>query len=56
MTLLLVAIGGAAGALARFLVDGAIVGFRRADQVDPIVGAANLDLDAEDVATIDGER
>jgi aryl-alcohol dehydrogenase-like predicted oxidoreductase len=36
-------------------VDGGIVGFRRADQVDPIVGAANLDLDAEDVATIDGE-
>ena len=33
-------------------VDGAIVGFRRPDQVDPIVAAANLDLDDEDVAEI----
>jgi aryl-alcohol dehydrogenase-like predicted oxidoreductase len=35
-------------------VDGAIVGFRRPDQVDPIVPAANLELSAEDVAEIDG--
>jgi aryl-alcohol dehydrogenase-like predicted oxidoreductase len=35
-------------------VDGAIVGFRRADQVDPIVAAANLELDDEDVAEIEG--
>jgi aryl-alcohol dehydrogenase-like predicted oxidoreductase len=35
-------------------VDGAIVGFRRPDQVDPIVGAANLELGEEDVATIEG--
>jgi aryl-alcohol dehydrogenase-like predicted oxidoreductase len=35
-------------------VDGAIVGFRRPDQVDPIIGAANLDLDDDDVATILG--
>ena len=35
-------------------VDGAIVGFRRPDQVDPIVAAANLELDEEDVATIEG--
>jgi aryl-alcohol dehydrogenase-like predicted oxidoreductase len=35
-------------------VDGAIVGFRRPDQVDPIVAAANLELDDEDVAEIDG--
>ena len=35
-------------------VDGAIVGFRRPDQVDPIVVAANLELDDEDVAEIDG--
>ena len=34
-------------------VDGAIVGFRRPDQVDPIVAAANLELDDEDVAEID---
>jgi aryl-alcohol dehydrogenase-like predicted oxidoreductase len=34
-------------------VDGAIVGFRHPDQVDPIVGAANLELDDEDLATIE---
>lgn len=35
-------------------VDGAIVGFRRPDQVDRILGAANLELDDHDVATIEG--
>jgi aryl-alcohol dehydrogenase-like predicted oxidoreductase len=35
-------------------VDGAIVGFRRPDQVDPIVPAANLKLTDEDVAEIEG--
>jgi aryl-alcohol dehydrogenase-like predicted oxidoreductase len=35
-------------------VDGAIVGFRRPDQVDPILGAANLELGEDDVATIEG--
>jgi aryl-alcohol dehydrogenase-like predicted oxidoreductase len=35
-------------------VDGAIVGFRRPDQVDPILPAANLELSAEDVAEIEG--
>ena len=35
-------------------VDGAIVGFRRPDQVDPIVAAANLELDEDDVAEIEG--
>jgi aryl-alcohol dehydrogenase-like predicted oxidoreductase len=35
-------------------VDGAIVGFRRPDQVDPILGAANLELAEDDVATIEG--
>jgi aryl-alcohol dehydrogenase-like predicted oxidoreductase len=35
-------------------VDGAIVGFRRPGQVDPIVGAANLVLDENDIATIEG--
>jgi aryl-alcohol dehydrogenase-like predicted oxidoreductase len=34
-------------------VDGAITGFRRADQVDPIVVAANLDLTDQDVAEIE---
>jgi aryl-alcohol dehydrogenase-like predicted oxidoreductase len=34
-------------------VDGAIVGFRRPDQVDPIIDAANLELSQEDVATIE---
>jgi aryl-alcohol dehydrogenase-like predicted oxidoreductase len=35
-------------------VNGAIAGFRRPEQVDPIVIAANLELDEEDVATIEG--
>jgi aryl-alcohol dehydrogenase-like predicted oxidoreductase len=35
-------------------VDGAIVGFRRPDQVDPIIGAANLELGADDITTIEG--
>jgi aryl-alcohol dehydrogenase-like predicted oxidoreductase len=35
-------------------VDGAIVGFRRPDQVDPIIGAASLDLAENDIATIEG--
>ncbi|MDQ6804473.1 MAG: aldo/keto reductase [Actinomycetota bacterium] len=33
-------------------VDGAIVGSRRPDQVDPILGAANLDLTADDLDEI----
>ena len=35
-------------------VDGAIVGFRRPDQVDPILTAANLELTDDDVAEIEG--
>ena len=35
-------------------VDGAIVGFRRPDQVDPILAAANLDLTAHDLDDITG--
>ena len=35
-------------------VDGAIVGFRRPDQVDPIISAANLELTEDDVAEIEG--
>jgi aryl-alcohol dehydrogenase-like predicted oxidoreductase len=35
-------------------VDGAIVGFRRPDQVDPIVAAANLELTDQDLAEITG--
>jgi aryl-alcohol dehydrogenase-like predicted oxidoreductase len=35
-------------------VDGAIVGFRRPDQVDPIIGAANLELGEDDLAMIEG--
>ena len=40
--------------LANPAVDGAIVGFRRPDQVDPIVGAAGLELSDEDLAEIEG--
>jgi aryl-alcohol dehydrogenase-like predicted oxidoreductase len=35
-------------------VDGAIVGLRRPDQVDQIVGAANLGLRHDDVAALEG--
>jgi len=35
-------------------VDGAIVGFRRPDQVDPILVAASPELGDEDLATIAG--
>ena len=35
-------------------VDGAIVGFRRPDQVDPLMPAASLELTDEDVAEIEG--
>jgi aryl-alcohol dehydrogenase-like predicted oxidoreductase len=35
-------------------VDGAIVGFRRPDQVDPILPAASLELTDEDLAEIEG--
>ena len=34
-------------------VDGAITGFRRADQVDPILAAANLDMTDQDVSEIE---
>ena len=33
-------------------VDGAIVGFRRPEQVDPLVAAADLELEPEDLAEI----
>jgi aryl-alcohol dehydrogenase-like predicted oxidoreductase len=36
-------------------VDGAIVGFRRPGQVDPIIAAAGLELTDDDVATIERE-
>lgn len=35
-------------------VDGAIVGFRRPDQVEAIVAAASLDLGEDDMAAIEG--
>jgi aryl-alcohol dehydrogenase-like predicted oxidoreductase len=35
-------------------VDGAIVGFRSAEQVDPLIEAARLELSDEDIATIEG--
>jgi aryl-alcohol dehydrogenase-like predicted oxidoreductase len=37
-------------------IDGAIVGFRSPDQVDPLIDAANLELSAEDITTIEGEQ
>jgi aryl-alcohol dehydrogenase-like predicted oxidoreductase len=42
-----------AWALRNPAVDGAITGFRRPDQVDPIVMAANLELSDADVAEIE---
>jgi aryl-alcohol dehydrogenase-like predicted oxidoreductase len=35
-------------------VDGAIVGFRRPDQIDPLLAAANVELSDDDLATIAG--
>lgn len=35
-------------------VDGAIVGFRRPEQVDPLMGTGNLELSDDDVAEIEG--
>jgi aryl-alcohol dehydrogenase-like predicted oxidoreductase len=43
-----------AWALRHPAVDGAIVGFRRPDQVDPILPAANLKLTAQDITEIEG--
>jgi aryl-alcohol dehydrogenase-like predicted oxidoreductase len=43
-----------AWALRNPAVDGTIVGFRRPDQVDPILTAANLALTDEDIAEIEG--
>ena len=37
-------------------VAGAIVGFRSPEQVDPLIGAADLELDADDIDTIEGGR
>jgi len=37
-------------------VDGAIVGFRSPEQIDPLTDAANLELSAEDITTIEGEQ
>jgi aryl-alcohol dehydrogenase-like predicted oxidoreductase len=37
-------------------VDGAIVGFRSPDQVDPILAAASLRLSDQDMAEIEGNR
>ncbi|TCC50628.1 aldo/keto reductase [Kribbella capetownensis] len=36
-------------------VDGAIVGMRRPDQVDPLIVAADLELDETDLAMIEGK-
>jgi aryl-alcohol dehydrogenase-like predicted oxidoreductase len=45
-----------AWALRNPAVDGAIVGFRRPDQVDPLVRAADLRLDACDLTSIEGKN
>jgi aryl-alcohol dehydrogenase-like predicted oxidoreductase len=37
-------------------VDGAIVGFRSPEQVDPLIEAANLELADEDTSTIEGAQ
>ena len=37
-------------------VDGAIVGFRSPDQVDPLTDATNLELSDEDITTIEGAQ
>jgi aryl-alcohol dehydrogenase-like predicted oxidoreductase len=37
-------------------VDGAIVGFRSPEQVDPLLDAANLELSDDDITTIEGAQ
>jgi aryl-alcohol dehydrogenase-like predicted oxidoreductase len=37
-------------------VDGAIVGFRSPEQVDPLIEAANLELADDDISTIEGAQ
>src|SRR6202046_1041673 len=37
-------------------VDGAIVGFRSPDQVDPLIDAANLELSEADISKIEGGK
>jgi aryl-alcohol dehydrogenase-like predicted oxidoreductase len=37
-------------------VDGAIVGFRVPDQVDPLIEATNLELSEDDITKIEGDR
>ncbi len=43
-----------AWALRNPAVDAAIVGFRRPDQIDPILTAGTLELTSEDIAEIEG--
>jgi aryl-alcohol dehydrogenase-like predicted oxidoreductase len=51
------AIGGAvAWTLRNPAVDGAITGFRRPGQVDPIVAGAGLELTDEDINEIEATR
>ena len=45
-----------AWALRNPAVDGAIVGFRSPDQVDPLTDAANLELSDDDITTIEGAK
>jgi aryl-alcohol dehydrogenase-like predicted oxidoreductase len=45
-----------AWALRNAAVDGAIVGFRSPEQVDPLIEAANLELSDDDITTIEGEQ
>jgi aryl-alcohol dehydrogenase-like predicted oxidoreductase len=37
-------------------VDGAIVGFRRPDQIEPLLPAGAIELSADDLATIAGDQ
>jgi aryl-alcohol dehydrogenase-like predicted oxidoreductase len=45
-----------AWALRNPAVDGAIVGFRSPEQVDPLIEAANLELSDDDITTIEGAQ
>jgi len=42
--------------LANPAVHGAIVGFRSAEQVDPLIDAANFELSQDDITTIEGAQ
>ena len=51
-----VGFGAIAWTLRNPAIDGATVGFRSPEQVDPVIEAANLQLSEDDITTIEGAQ